>query len=827
MSRQMRMILCSVFNREIRALSALPEFRDVVLMSLPAECDLAEGRWEGIPDALEGCRKDGHSGCLIGGYCLTQACGELDLPPEVRTLQKAQCFEWVAGKDVIDALLKEDAVPLLPGWLKSWEALVDGRWPGSRKKAQGFFRDAGKKLVLLDTGVHPRIGDDLRAFGRFLRLPHETYHAGLDYLGLSLGRAVLGWRLDREKAAVEDRMEGLRERMAGYARLGNLLNTVTKASTEEEALAGALETVRILLSPRKVAYHPVARMDPEERAEDTPQDRILSLNADYAWTEDRTGFFLKVALDREPAGLIEVTGLADPDRRDHDLDLGLALAKVTGLALSNVRSLGALSRERERAGSAEAALVDSEEFRQSIFDNAPVGIYRMTAGGRIVYANPALARILGYPGVASLRAVNAWDLHLNPADREAWQSVLDGGQYVQTFETRLRRRDGTVIWVSDTTRSVKDGRGGGLFYDGAIEDITRRKQADAAQSRNLQFRMSMAEVSGRLLSRAPIGEMSELVLEHACRLTSSPSGFVGYIDHRTGRLVAAAMTPDADEMRQGHPEKAADGHGRQGIWGCALENKKALMTNILTLDPRFKGLPDWHLPVGRLLLVPAVMSDMLVGVLAAGNSDEGYSEWDLEAVTRLAELYALAVYRMSTEDKLREMSLEDELTGLYNRRGFLTLAEQQIRVAHRSRKVMTLLYADLDDLKTVNDTYGHEEGDAALAAFARVLREAFRESDIIARLGGDEFLVLAVDAGDNKTDALLSRLRDKIRQANARKGRPYRLSVSLGTARYDPAGSSSVQDLIALADKRMYEHKAAKRGRKDRPTADGPGSSGD
>jgi diguanylate cyclase (GGDEF)-like protein len=318
-------------------------------------------------------------------------------------------------------------------------------------------------------------------------------------------------------------------------------------------------------------------------------------------------------------------------------------------------------------------------------------------------------------------------------------------------------------------------------------------------------------VSGRLLSQAPIGEMSKLVLEHVCRLTSSPTSFVGYVDHRTGRLVAAAVTPDAGDMLRLHSDNGRAPHAGAGLWGWALENKKPILTNLPTLDPRFKGLPEWHFPVGQFLLAPAVMSETLVGLLAAANAESGYSEKDLEAVMRLAELYALAVYRMTTEEKLRDMSLEDDLTGLYNRRGFLTLAEQQFRIAHRSKKEMSLLYADLDDLKGVNDTLGHEEGDAVLVAFATMLREAFRESDIIARIGGDEFVVLAVDAGENKAEALKLRLMEKVGQWNAGTRRTYTLSVSLGTALYDPGRPAAIQDLIALADQGMYRHKSAKR----------------
>jgi diguanylate cyclase (GGDEF)-like protein len=283
------------------------------------------------------------------------------------------------------------------------------------------------------------------------------------------------------------------------------------------------------------------------------------------------------------------------------------------------------------------------------------------------------------------------------------------------------------------------------------------------------------------------------------------------VDRETGELVSAALTPDAQELLVQYPRSGCNPHANSELWGWVMKNKKPILTNLPALDPRFKGIPEDHFPVGQFLCAPAVMSGKLVGIIAVANSEKMYSEKDLDVVERLATFYAIAIDRVWREQELRELSLEDELTKLSNRRGFMTLAEQQFRVANRSKKEMFLLYADLDDLKVINDTLGHEEGDGALAETAAVLREAFRESDIIARVGGDEFVVLAIDAGDGRADVLNQRLREKIEVFNARPNRKYVLSLSLGTARYDPEKPCSIQDLINRADKRMYQDKLARK----------------
>ncbi len=160
------------------------------------------------------------------------------------------------------------------------------------------------------------------------------------------------------------------------------------------------------------------------------------------------------------------------------------------------------------------------------------------------------------------------------------------------------------------------------------------------------------------------------------------------------------------------------------------------------------------------------------------------------------------------EERLLTLSLVDDLTGLYNRRGFMTLAEQELKMANRLKRGMFLLFTDLDELKDINDTYGHQEGDRALIAMASVIKETYRDPDIIARIGGDEFVVLAIEgASESSAENLRIRLNRNLGIFNAREKRRYTLILSMGVVRYDPEHPASIEDLIAEADKRMYEEK--------------------
>jgi diguanylate cyclase (GGDEF)-like protein len=169
-----------------------------------------------------------------------------------------------------------------------------------------------------------------------------------------------------------------------------------------------------------------------------------------------------------------------------------------------------------------------------------------------------------------------------------------------------------------------------------------------------------------------------------------------------------------------------------------------------------------------------------------------------------------ATERKQLEERIRTSSLLDDLTGLHNRRGFLTLAEQHLKLAERTGRNVLLIFADLDNFKSINDEHGHQEGDRALVAAARTLREVFRDSDILARIGGDEFVVLALETTDTSGDLLARRMRERLAATSQEIAREYELSVSIGIARWDPRSPSSIADLLARADSLMYEHKRQK-----------------
>jgi diguanylate cyclase (GGDEF)-like protein/PAS domain S-box-containing protein len=195
---------------------------------------------------------------------------------------------------------------------------------------------------------------------------------------------------------------------------------------------------------------------------------------------------------------------------------------------------------------------------------------------------------------------------------------------------------------------------------------------------------------------------------------------------------------------------------------------------------------------------------------------EPLAAWLSISVFSTEKEYFIAVFenitdRKKAEEELRSLSLTDELTGLYNRRGFFAWAEKLGKMAKRQKKGLFILYADLDELKKINDTWGHQEGDLALIDMANIFRATYRESDVIARIGGDEFVVIPVGTTGEDTHIVVARLQKSIDAHNANREKRYKLSMSWGLSYYDPENPFSIDELLSHADKLMYEQKRLKR----------------
>ncbi|MCJ7679871.1 MAG: sensor domain-containing diguanylate cyclase [Candidatus Aminicenantes bacterium] len=177
----------------------------------------------------------------------------------------------------------------------------------------------------------------------------------------------------------------------------------------------------------------------------------------------------------------------------------------------------------------------------------------------------------------------------------------------------------------------------------------------------------------------------------------------------------------------------------------------------------------------------------------------------------LVELERANMERQKMIKRLENLSLLDDLTGLYNRRGFYVAAKSEMIKSHQDGNRLFLLYLDLDHLKKINDTWGHQTGDQALVRFVEILKSTFRKSDVMGRMGGDEFAVIAIESMPDLPELLLDRVNKNMISLNETKKYSFTLALSSGTARYNPADPITIDDLLKKADAEMYKTKNAKK----------------
>jgi diguanylate cyclase (GGDEF)-like protein len=285
-------------------------------------------------------------------------------------------------------------------------------------------------------------------------------------------------------------------------------------------------------------------------------------------------------------------------------------------------------------------------------------------------------------------------------------------------------------------------------------------------------------------------------------------------------LVIESNHPDLEPWQQAVSKGINAGKfeaTRAGSLSKALSILEQAAYDVILLDlslPDSLGINTFSELYARVPEVPIVVTSakedktLAFEVLREGAQDYLVKgELDANFLSR-ALLYAVERHRSRVI--LHQMSFYDDLTALLNRRGFLSLAQQQLKIAQRENWDLVVMFADLDSLKNINDSFGHPEGDRALRTVATILKETFRTSDLLARLGGDEFIVMALNAPAAGVQTMRDRLQRNIDRHNAL-NRYYQISLSIGIAQFDPKHGLSLEEMIVKADQALYENKRARR----------------
>jgi diguanylate cyclase (GGDEF)-like protein/PAS domain S-box-containing protein len=477
---------------------------------------------------------------------------------------------------------------------------------------------------------------------------------------------------------------------------------------------------------------------------------------------------VKAMDDDEQRLLAERTSLVESTRRQVTETLMIPIILLIGpLGLW----VGRLRRSTRSLADASEKLRGSEEKFRLLADHATDLVVVQDLAGRAHYVSPSSERLLGIPAEEIMRMGSLLNL-VHPDDvkllsRHA-DDVMDSRDPSAAVRFRLRNRRGEHRWFESRTFIVEDKGTQQMFFQTTARDVNEQVTAEGALARS-------REVYRMLVKNLPKTAVVLYDRDLKCQLADGP-GLAAMMESSAGappppiegRPVDDLISPDNREMTRRMYEGALAGRSAELE---TMHGKRAMNVTLLPLV--VEGIEPMGLAVVR----------------------------DVTEERQLEDLLA------SHAEEVRSLSLQDELTGLNNRRGFVTLATQQLKFLARARRPLAVLFIDLNGMKPINDKLGHQAGDDALRDTAAILRATFRDSDILARLGGDEFAALVNDVRPEDLPVVLARLEASVERHNQENKRAYRVSISVGVVEHEPSVASSIDELLAEADKRMYEDK--------------------
>ena len=411
-------------------------------------------------------------------------------------------------------------------------------------------------------------------------------------------------------------------------------------------------------------------------------------------------------------------------------------------------------------------VVESEEKFRALAETANAAIVTANARGDIVYWNRAAQTIFGYTEQQILGQPLARLIQENYRDayQQSWDQLLIPNQSQRVgeiVELYGVHRDGREFSLE---MSLSNWRGvaGEPYFTALMRDISQRKQGE-------EFARHLADIVASSSDAIFSKNLDDTVTSWnaaAERLYGySPAKIIG----QSGRVL---LPPDKVTEEQEFLVRLGRGEHIERHETVRLKSDGTPVEVALTVSP----LRDTR---GRIAGTSTIARDI--------------------------------TEHKRVEAQTRALAVTDELTGLHNRRGFTAIAEQQLKLARRSRAPLHIGFIDMDGMKAINDRFGHAVGDEALKDIAAILRSSFRDSDVLARLGGDEFVVLAIGADDQTMERIQERLVAAVGKTNRQAQRPYALSLSLGVVACDVESGTTLDQMIEEADRRMYLAKGQKR----------------
>jgi diguanylate cyclase (GGDEF)-like protein/PAS domain S-box-containing protein len=426
--------------------------------------------------------------------------------------------------------------------------------------------------------------------------------------------------------------------------------------------------------------------------------------------------------------------------------------------------------------------------------------------GVITFANPGFTRLYGYSpdeivGKTTPRILKSG--FMKEEDYTAfWKTLLN--KEVVKGELINKTKEGRLLHIDGSANPIINQQEEIIGFLGIQHDISERKRLELVQ--NAIFRITQAAINSK-----EIDAFYRSIHTILGELVPAANFYIALHDPETGSISFPYLV---DQSGNPNPPSTPI----LGLTGYVIRTELPLLVTPEIHDRLVQtGEVERVGTIGEEWMgAPLKVEDRVIGVMEVQSYSKGihFNQGDLSLLEFISTQVAQTIERKRMEQEIVNLSEIDELTGLYNRRGFTLLAEQEMKLAYRFKRSVLLFFFDLDNLKAINDTLGHPQGDLALKEVGAILKEVFREADISARFGGDEFVVLAPDATMETGDLLKKRIQASLERRNQQDERLYNLTLSMGIAHFDPESPCDISELINRADEQMYQQKKEKKEKK-------------
>ncbi len=452
----------------------------------------------------------------------------------------------------------------------------------------------------------------------------------------------------------------------------------------------------------------------------------------------------------------------------------------------------------------EEALNKSQQEFASLFKNIPEALVYTDKKGDILYVNSQFTKLFGYT-LAEIKGKNIDEgiIHTKEEIDEGKFYTKKSLNHFVNYEAYRKRKDGSIFPVFISASSIKiNNKVKGIIT--LYQDITERKRND-----NLQ--KVLYNISKAANSPISLGQLYPIIHRELGNIIDTTNFFIALTDYQKDEVYFPYYVDEKDEYFS-----IINFSETNSLTVYVIKTDQPLLADYKKLQ---KMIAQRELNVvGTItdnsiwLGVPLKVEDKVIGAMAVQSytNPNLYHEEDIKIMEFVSNQIATAIERKRMEEELKRLAHYDTLTGAYNRGYGLEILQRQLKLSKRDKSPLLLAYSDLDNLKDINDEFGHDEGDRAMVQVAKLFKSILREVDIITRMGGDEFLLIFLDSSLNEIPIIRKRLSKELARLNQISKKPYKVEFSTGFSNYDPANPQSMDELIRIADQMMYEEKKRK-----------------